>query len=278
MTTIAKNVSWEGESLFSKEKVKITFHPAPPSTGIVFRRVDLPQMPHIPAKLSSVIATPRTTILEKDGIRIATVEHLLSALSAFGISDLWVDVEGAELPIGDGSAMPFISMLEQAGICFKGERRWLSIDFPIFYQEGETLLLALPSDRPSLTYFLEYPKEPLLQASSMTYSWDLEEYKEKIGRARTFCLYEEYVMMQQKGILQEGQTKGGLVVAKDRLLGADSFHFPREPAAHKLLDLMGDLFLSGHFFLADIIAVKSGHRTNIEFAKRLELKAHELFA
>jgi len=244
--------------------------PAPLNCGIVFQRVDLPGKPEIPANLTHVRETPRCTRLATEKGSIATVEHLLSTLFAYGITNARIEVEGPEIPIGDGSAKLFVDLIEKAGIQTQ-EKKAASIQIvePIHWSDGDIHLVALPSSEFRLSYTLHYPSSPLLRSQYYSYPLNLLSYKTEIAPCRTFALYEELLPLIEKGMLKGGGLENGLVIQGDKVLNPEGVRFQDEMVRHKILDLIGDLALIGKRLFAHVIAVRSGHASNIAFAKTL---------
>lgn len=268
--TLQHEATTSGIGLFTGEKVSIKICPAPPNSGIVFQRTDLPEKPEIPALLSYVKEAPRCTRLATEKASILMVEHLLSALYAYGIDNARIEVEGPELPAGDGSAQQFVEMIEKNGMAVQQTpRKYLAIKQPIFWSEGEIHLIALPSQDFRLSYTMHYPHSPLLRSQYYSFALQPLRYKAEIASCRTFSLYEEIVPFIEKGIIKGGGLENAVVIQGGRILNPDGARFEDEMVRHKILDLIGDLALIGAPLLANIIAVRSGHLSNVAFAKTL---------
>lgn len=268
--TIQSKTSFEGIGLFTGEKAHVTLCPAPIGTGVVFRRIDLPGRPEIPAALHAVIASPRCTKLGIEGASVQMVEHLLSAVLAFGIDNLFVEIEGPEIPAMDGSGLFFVQALEKAGsVVQQKEKKRLSIQTPIFWSERDVHLVALPSDGLRISYALHYPQSALIGSQFYSFSLDREKYKSEIAPCRTFSLYEEIAPLIEKGFIKGGGLENALVVKENRIMNPEGARFPDEMVRHKVLDVMGDLALLGFSLSAHIIALRSGHASHVAFAKRI---------
>ena len=268
--SLGREVSVSGIGLFSGAKSTIRLIPAPANTGIVFRRVDIPGGIEIPARVEYVVETPRCTILGRDGITIQTVEHLLSALKAFEIDNLTVEIDGPEVPTCDGSAVPFVSLIKEAGVAYQKEtKEIMRIREPIFWSKGDITLVALPSDEFRFSYTLNYPHSPLLKSQFFTIAVDEESYEEEIAPARTFSLYEEIVPLIEKGSIKGGTLENAVIIKDDRVINPEGLRFAEEMVRHKILDLIGDLSLVGCTFHAHVIAIRSGHFSNTSFAREL---------
>lgn len=268
--TLKKEVTLSGTGLFTGTKVEMRFIPAPEDSGIVFRRSDIPGSPICPALAEYVIDTPRCTILGKDLCTIQCVEHVLAALSGYGIDNLIIELNGPEVPIGDGSAMPFVEMIEEAGIVFqKAKKTWYRLSAPIYWTQGDVHLVALPYDEFRISYTLNYPNSKLLRSQFYTFAYNEERFKREIAKCRTFSLYEEIVPLIEKSQIKGGSLENALVIKDDAILNPEGAYFPDEMARHKILDLIGDLSLTGMRFHAHVIAVRSGHLSNTALAKEV---------
>jgi UDP-3-O-[3-hydroxymyristoyl] N-acetylglucosamine deacetylase len=269
--TIRSEVGASGVGLFSGAKVSLKILPSSPGSGIVFRRVDLPGKPEIPARLSFVKETPRCTRLANGEASILMVEHLLSALKAMGIDNAVVEVEGPEILAADGSAKPFVDLIEKGGIQEQLlPRAELKIVNPIYFSQGDAHLIALPAEEFRISYTMHYPQSSLLGSQYYTLFLNEERFKKEIAPSRTFSLYEEIFPLIEKGVIRGGGLENALVIKEERVMNPDGTRFPNEMVRHKVLDLIGDLALIGATVQGHIIAVCSGHASNIAFAKKLE--------
>lgn len=259
-----------GVGLFTGEKVSLKILPAPPNTGIVFQRMDLPGKPEIPARLSFVREAERCTRLGTEAASIHMVEHLLSALGAMGVDNARIEVEGPEIVAGDGSAKLFVDLLEKAKLqTQQAPRKTIKISKPLFWSEKETHLIALPAEEFRISYTLHYPQSSLLRSQFYTLSLTPDRFKEEIALCRTFSLYEEILPFLEKGIIKGGGLENALVIRGDQIMNPEGARFPDEMVRHKILDLIGDLSLVGAPILGHIISVRSGHLSNIAFAKMI---------
>jgi UDP-3-O-[3-hydroxymyristoyl] N-acetylglucosamine deacetylase len=266
--TVEREALTSGVGLFTGEKVSLRLKPAPPDSGIVFQRVDLPGKPVIPALLSSVQEFPRCTRLSKGGADIYMVEHLLSAIRAMEVDNLVIEVEGPEIVSGDGSASLFIDLLEEAKVVDQGvSARVLKIDRPVFWSQGDVHLVALPAEEFQLSYTLHYPKSPLVGSQYYCLALSPERFKNEIASCRTFSFYEEILPFIEKGIIKGGGLENALVIKGDQVMNPGGARFPDEMVRHKILDLNGDLALIGTRVIGHIIAVRSGHSSNVAFAR-----------
>lgn len=268
--TLANEVRLSGIGLFTGEKTEIKICPAPADTGIVFIRKDLVGSPVFPAKLPFVCEAPRCTCLTTRGEKLFMVEHLLSGLFGCGVQNAVIEVNGPEIPAGDGSAQIFVDALEATGLCaLDAPVRFLEVETPVFWSDGTVHLVALPSPGFSISYTMHYPQSSLLGSQYIAYTHDVERYKAELASCRTFSLYEEIAPFIEKGWIKGGSLDNALVIQGDRILNPGGARFPDEMARHKVLDLIGDLSLLGRPLLAHIIAVCSGHASHFAFAKTL---------
>lgn len=289
---LSKPAIISGITLFTAKPATLTIHPADPGTGICFRRVDLPGQPIIPALIDHVVRENRRTVLALDPSNpqspsVQTTEHILSALAGLGITDARLDLEGIEIPIGDGSAKTFVDAILAAGwteLSSSPPLSQLALASPFVIEENTARIdfrpLA-PGDAPGLylTYELEYPPPPapglatLGKQSATLYiapGTPSSAYITQIAPARTFSLAHEAQAMRQMGLFTHLTPKDMLVIGPDGPI-ENSYRFDFEPARHKLLDLLGDLSLSGITctLSARITAHKAGHALNHELARRV---------
>ena len=259
----------EGIGLFSGEKVSIALCPAAENSGIVFQRIDLPHRPLLPARAETVQGTPRCTIIGNGTESVQTVEHLLAALRAYDIDNVLIEISGSEVPIMDGSSMPFVCMIEESGICQQEEEKELMrLQKPVFWSQGDIHLIALPSDEYRITCTIHYPHCKRIGTQFYTFSLDSGRFKNEIASSRTFSVYEEIAPMIEKGLFKGGSLDNAVVIKEDEVVNPEGLRFADEMVRHKVLDLIGDLSLVPPF-LAHVIAVRSGHPSNNAFAKQI---------
>lgn len=268
--TLKKSVSISGIGLFSGEKSTLTIHPAPVDTGILFQRIDLSDRPIIPATLDYVVSTPRCTVLGQNKCSIYTVEHLLASLKACEIDNAWIEISGPEVPILDGSSIQFVDLLETGGIEVQEKEKTIyQLSTPLFWSQGDIHLIALPSEEYRISYTLHYPHSKILHSQYFSKEINSKVFKHEIASCRTFCLYEEITPMIEKGLIKGGTLENGVIIKDDRVMNPEGLRFPDEPVRHKVLDLFGDLSLVPISFYAHIIAIRSGHASNVAFGKDL---------
>ena len=268
--TIQDVIEISGIGLFTGEKTSLRLLPAPAKTGIVFRRMDLEAKPLIAATLDNVSETPRCTILSCAEVKVRTVEHLLSALYAFGIDNLFVEITGAEVPAGDGSSSIFINALQKTQLVEQEtDCDVYTLNQMVSFTENDIHMVALPSQHLRISYTLHYPTSNYLRSQYVSFVVTPETFYNQIASSRTFSLYEEIEPLLQKGLIKGGGLDNAVIIKEDKIMNPEGVRFKDEMARHKVLDLIGDLSLLGRRFSADILAVRSGHSSNISFAKLL---------
>lgn len=268
--TLKNSASYSGLGLHTGEEVSMHFRPAPEGTGVVFKRTDLPGQPTIPATVEYICDHARNTTLGISNIRVHTVEHVLAAIRAYHIDNICIEIHGIEPPVGNGSSDLFITMIEDAGI----QEQQSSIPIaqlrhPVYWSEGEIHLVALPCDHYHISYTLNYPETRLLKSQYFSLNITSENFKKEIAPCRTFSLYEEVSMLMDRGLIKGASLDNAVVIKDDTILSKGGLHFPDEMVRHKILDMVGDLSLVGFDFHAHIIAIRSGHASNVAFAKKL---------
>jgi len=294
--TIKNTVSFSGVGLHTGNLCTITFKPAPDNYGIRFKRIDIGGSPEIPADVDHVVDISRGTTLGIGDIRVHTVEHVLAAVAGLQIDNLIIELDSNEPPVGDGSAMPFVETLLKAEFIKKDSPKdYLIIDQIIHYQDEKNSvdIVALPTDDFRITVMIDYQNPAL--GSQHTGLFDLEkEFIPEFASARTFCFLHEVEMLHDQGLIRGGNINNAIVIVdqdltndeinriasklgiednvilgKNGILNNKSLHYRNEPARHKLLDLIGDLALIGAPIKAQILAARCGHKSNVEFAKKI---------
>lgn len=268
--TLKKIVSYSGVGLHTGKEVSIRFCPAPVSSGITFVRTDLPNQPEIPAGIEYVKDTSRSTTLGIGSCTVHTVEHVLAALCASGVDNLRIELTAGEPPICDGSSLTFVQMINEAGVCEQeGEVPLLSLKRPIYYSSGETHLVALPANEYRISYTLHYPKTSVIRSQFFSTPVNWELFQTEIAPCRTFALYEEINHLMQKGLIRGGSLENAVVIKDDVIFSKEGLRFSDEMARHKVLDLIGDLSLVRFSFHAHIIAIRSGHASNVGLGREI---------
>jgi UDP-3-O-[3-hydroxymyristoyl] N-acetylglucosamine deacetylase len=262
--TLKSVINATGVGLHSGAKVRLTLRPAQPDTGIVFRRVDLEPPVDLRADPFGVGDTRMASVLEQDGVRLGTVEHLMSALAGLGIDNLYADVDAAELPIMDGSAGPFVFLLQSAGIEEQNApKRFLRVKKPVEVKDGDKWARLDPYDGFKLTFSIVF-NHPAVDQTGTRVVVDFAEdsYIRDISRARTFGFTQDVEALRSQGLALGGSLDNAIVMDEYRVLNADGLRLPDEFVRHKVLDAIGDLYLAGHPLLAAFSAHKSGHALN----------------
>jgi UDP-3-O-[3-hydroxymyristoyl] N-acetylglucosamine deacetylase len=270
--TLKKEIICSSIGLHTGRKVNMRIKPAPADTGIVFIRLDLPDSHPILAEYNNVSDTTLATSLGTDGVTVATVEHLLSAFSGMGVDNAVVELDSFEVPIMDGSALPFVKMLKEVGTHVQGKtKKLLVIKKAVSVREGDGSALLLPADEFKITYGIDF-KHVAIGKQSYNMTFSDEKYEKEICAARTFGFLSEVEYMQAKGLALGGSLKNAIVLDDNKIINKEGLRFPDEFVKHKILDAIGDLFLLGMPIIGHFVAHKSGHRLNNLLLKELMLK------
>jgi len=271
--TIAKEVFMNGQGIHTGESVSVRVLPAPANTGVVFVRADLPHRPAIPVKSAQVVdieKSVRRTTLSKDGVEVQTVEHLMAALWGMDIDNVYVEVTGIEMPGLDGSAVQFFQQFKVVGtVEQEAPKHYFSLREPVFVEDGDASIVVFPGKELRISYLLSYP-HPLLKSQFVSYTRNNgASFEEAIAPARTFCLKEEAEALRAAGFGKGASFKNTLVLDRTGVM-ENTLRFEDEFARHKILDLLGDLYLLGAHLRAHVIAIKSGHPLNVKLLKKLD--------
>jgi len=294
--TITKPVHFSGIGLHTGLKSRVTFRPAPVNHGVRFVRTDLENSPEVIPHIKNVVDLQRGTSIEQNGVRIHTVEHVLSALAGLQIDNVYVELTNKEPPVGDGSAKPFVDVLQKAGIVDQSAvRDYLYIDEPITVVQPnrDAEIVVLPSDEFRVTFLVDYENSAIGKKYTSMYSLE-KEYVKEFAPARTFCFLHEVEELHKAGLIRGGNLNNAIVVVDRKLnkkdieslkkllsikgkvsvpssgiLNGKRLRFENEPVRHKTLDLIGDLALLGVPIKAHVLAARSGHEANIELVKKL---------
>lgn len=268
--TIARPVSYSGIGIHTGQEVQLNLLPAKEGSGIFFKRIDLPGKPIIPATLEHVFDTSRSTNIGIKDIKIYTVEHVLAAIRAYEIDNICIELSGIEPPAGNGSSDVFVECIEKASLVEQNETLDIvKITSPVTFTDGDVHIVIVPADEYRVSYTLHYPNSPALKTQYHSFVLSPEAFKHEIAPCRTFALYDEISYLIDKGLIRGGSLDNAVVIKDDAIISKNGLFFPNEMARHKILDLIGDLSLIGIPFLGHIIAIRSGHRTNFAFAKKL---------
>lgn len=268
--TLRKKVSLSGIALHTGVRAHLTLKPAPENTGICFMRVDFSggSLP-VRAVAYNVVDVRRGTTIAAGNTRVHTIEHILSSLNASQIDNAFVELDGPEPPIADGSAMPYLEMISDAGIVEQNAAAniWKARE-PIFIEEGDTKLLLVPDERLKITCFIAYGATPL-DAQYYSNEINMDIFRSEIAPARTFCLYKELEQLLSMGLIKGGSLDNAVVMHDGAVISKDGLRYPNEFVRHKILDIIGDIYLVGCRINAHIIAVKPGHPTNVLLARKM---------
>lgn len=268
--TLRKPAFFSGIGIHTGRVVSLRFVPADPGTGIVFKRVDLPSQPIIPASLEYVRDTSRSTTIGIVDARVHTVEHVLAAIRAYQIDNLVIEISSIEPPIGNGSSDVFVNLIEEAGIeSQEATVAVLALTEPVYWSEGEITVIAIPYDGYRISYTLNYPGSKVLKCQYQTFEITPEIFKQEIAPCRTFSEYQEVSCLIDRGLIKGGSLDNAVIIHGEAVLSKNGLFFPDEMVRHKILDLIGDLSLIGLFFKAHVISVRSGHASNVRFAQQL---------
>lgn len=266
--TIASAVSLSGIGLHTGVPVTLRLAPAPANSGIVFKRTDLEDF-IIEAQARNVARVSYATSLMKKGVLISTTEHLLSALAAANVDNVFAEIDNLELPIADGSALPFVKMIAQAGLKAQRARRTLArVVKPLEVVEGAKRIAVHPAETFRVTYRIVFP-HPLIGEQSLEFAPGLGNYEAEIAPARTFGFYEEVEMLRKSGLIQGGSLENAVVLTRDGLLNPEGVRFRDEFCRHKILDLIGDLALLGHPLIGHVVAERGGHAMHAALVDKL---------
>jgi UDP-3-O-[3-hydroxymyristoyl] N-acetylglucosamine deacetylase/3-hydroxyacyl-[acyl-carrier-protein] dehydratase len=293
--TLGSEVTISGTGLHTGILVDMKLKPANPGFGIQFQRVDIDGQPIIKADCDLVTDTSRGTTLESNGVKVSTIEHILAALVGMGIDNCLIEINGPEIPIMDGSSAPFVSLIEKAGVIEQDATKiWYSIDENLYFtdEKKRVEMVAMPAMDYSITTLIDF-NSPVLGTQHAGLK-KLSDFKTEIAPCRTFCFLHELEMLLDNNLIKGGDINNAIVIVDkpvddaemDRLkkifkkekievksegyLNNLELRFPNEPARHKLLDVIGDLALTGYAIKARIIANRPGHSSNVEFAKKIK--------
>jgi len=267
--TIDKEVTCKGVGLHTGNKSRVTFKPAEENTGITFVRTDLKGYPSIPARVENVINADRGTTLGRKGVKVHTVEHVLAAVHSLGIDNLLIELDANEPPGTDGSSLPFLELLTDAGLReTKVPRKVLKLSEPFHFEENGIGFLLLPYNGFKITFHIEYD-HPLVRNQVITLDINEKTFMEELAPARTFCFQKDIEALQQAGLIKGGSLENAVVIGEDRILNDESLRFKDEFVRHKILDLIGDLTLLGLRLEAHVISTKSGHLSNVNLVREL---------
>jgi UDP-3-O-[3-hydroxymyristoyl] N-acetylglucosamine deacetylase len=262
--TLKNVIRATGVGLHTGEKIYLTLRPAAVDTGIVFRRVDLDQPVDIPAKAEYVGDTTLSTTLVKDGVRVSTVEHLLSALAGLGIDNAYIDVSAGEVPIMDGSAGPFVFLIQSAGVEEQNApKRFIRVLEPIEVRDGDKIARFEPFEGFKVHFSIDFD-HPAMEGNLCQSEIDFSStsFVKEVSRARTFGFLRDIEKLRESGLALGGSMENAIVVDDFRVLNEDGLRYEDEFVKHKILDAIGDLYLLGRSLIGAFSGHKSGHALN----------------
>jgi UDP-3-O-[3-hydroxymyristoyl] N-acetylglucosamine deacetylase/3-hydroxyacyl-[acyl-carrier-protein] dehydratase len=267
--TLRQSVSYSGVGLHSGNRVTMTLLPAPPGSGLRFRRTDLDGKPEIEARIENVTQTNRSTTIAKGNAKIQTVEHVLAALAGSGIDNAVIEVDANEPPIGDGSSREYVKMIDHAGLAPQAEPRELyRVTEPLQLQTEDTLMSIFPHDRLKVSCTSSDKAGRFSQFYTVEIS--PETWKREISHARTFCFFEEIEYLIKNGLIKGGSLENAVVIRDDAVLTTEPLRYPEEFVRHKILDIIGDLSLLGRPLCGHVVAVRPSHTANCELARMIQ--------
>ena len=266
--TLASEVSLSGIGLHTGVTVNLRLCPAPAHTGIVFKRTDLDGF-IIEAQSRHVARVSYATSLMKKGVLISTAEHLLSALAGLGVDNAMVEIDNLELPIVDGSALPFVKLIHQAGVrAQRAHRSYVKVLKPLELADGVKKIAVYPSDTFAVSYSIAFP-HPVIGVESLDFTPSAASYENTIAPARTFGFLAEVEMLLKSGLVKGGSLENVIVLDQERVMNPEGLRFPDEFCRHKILDLIGDLSLFGHPLIGHVVADRAGHSMHAQLVSQL---------
>lgn len=267
--TIKRPASFSGVGIHTGSKVTMTWKPAPVDHGIKFVRTDLDSKPVIDSHIRNIRDVERWTTIGHNGTVIHTVEHVLATLTGYGIDNVLIELDGNEPPVGDGSALPYVQMVKQAGIQpQEGKCEIFAPREPVHLELGESLAVVLPSDQLRISCTIHYGK-PGLDAQFLSLAIEPETFETQISPARTFAFWDDIHYLIDKGFIKGGNFENAIVIRNESILATAPLRFRDEFVRHKILDVLGDIALLGRPLAAHIIVIRPGHTSNAELTKRL---------
>ena len=269
--TLKNVVRATGVGVHTGKKVYLTLRPAPPNTGVIFCRTDLDPVVHIPACVNYIGDTSLSTCLKKESDRIVTVEHLLSALAGVGVDNLYVDLTAPELPIMDGSAGPFIFLIQSAGVEEQNApKEFIRIKQKVQVEDQDKSIMVEPYNGFKISFGIDF-NHPLFNKHNQNATIDFSStsYVKEVSRARTFGFLSDYEFIRKNNLALGASLDNALVLDEYKILNQDGLRYPDEFVKHKILDVIGDLYLLGRSLIGSFSGVKSGHALNSQLLKQL---------
>ena len=269
--TLKNSIKATGVGLHSGEKVYLTLRPAPENSGIIFRRVDLDPPVEIAARAENVGDTTLSTTLVKEGVRISTVEHLLSAMAGMGVDNAFIDLSAPEVPIMDGSAGPFVFLLQSAGIVEQSAaKRFTRIKRSVVVEEGDKWVRFEPYEGFKVSFIIDF-EHPVIQGRSQSAEMDFSStsFVREVSRARTFGFMSQIEQLRANNLALGGSLNNAIVMDEYRVLNEDGLRYDDEFVKHKILDAIGDLYLLGSSLIGAFSGHKAGHALNNKILREL---------
>jgi UDP-3-O-[3-hydroxymyristoyl] N-acetylglucosamine deacetylase len=267
--TLAEETLFQGVGLHSGARISVRLKPARPNSGILFKRVDIPGQPMIAARHHHVVDTRFATTIGSNGTVVSTIEHLMAAFWGAGIDNAIVELDGSEIPILDGSAGPYLDVLNRAGTSAQAAvRRVLRVQRTVLVREGDAYIKAIPSDRFSVNYSIDFP-HPLVGKQEFVYDYNRASFHREIAHARTFGFLKDVEKLQSMGLARGGSLDNAVVFDDYRVLNQGGFRYSDECVRHKILDLLGDLSLAGMPLTGHFEVHKAGHSLHNRFLREL---------
>jgi UDP-3-O-[3-hydroxymyristoyl] N-acetylglucosamine deacetylase len=265
--TIKREVTFSGIGLHTGRHATVKLKPAPRDTGIMFYRIDKGAI--IRANIASVIDTAFATTIGVDGIKIRTIEHLLATAAGLGIDNLFVEVDGPEIPILDGSSMELVSIFIEAGIAKQGKKMpFIKILRPLVYEDAHARVVALPYDGTRISCYINF-NHHILGHQELTIDLNEKSFIEEVASARTFGFLSDVEKLRANGLAKGGSLDNAVIVGENGIINAAGLRFNDEFVRHKVLDSIGDFSLAGFPIQGHIVLEKAGHTANINFLKKL---------
>lgn len=267
--TLANPVSCIGIGLHSGEPVTMTLKPAPPDTGVVFVNRNGHAGASLAASVDHLVPTELCTAISGNGFQVKTIEHVLAALAGLNVDNVYVDVDASEAPVMDGSAAPFVRLIQSAGILSqKKHQPYLKMTRPLEVVDGSRRIRIEPSATPQITYSIQY-NHPLIQTQTYSYEHSERTFESEIAEARTFGFLQEVEALWARGLGRGGNLDNTVILSKDGILNESGLRFTNEFVRHKVLDLIGDFALLGLPFIGHLIADRSGHALHTRLVKQI---------
>lgn len=267
--TLAAAVTCSGVGLHSGQPVAMTLRPAPPDTGVVFVNRKGDATASLLASIEHCVPTELCTAINGNGFQIKTIEHVLSALAGLEIDNVYIDVTGSEVPVMDGSAAPFVHLIQSVGVIAQDRKQpFLKITAPIEVSEGSRRVRIEPSATSRITYTIHY-EHPLIKTQTYVHDCSAHSFEKQIAEARTFGFLHEVQALWARGLGQGGTMDNTVVLSKDGVMNQSGLRFLNEFVRHKILDLIGDFSLLGMSFIGHIIAERSGHALHTRLVRQI---------